>query len=306
MLQEEEKIACIQKVEILGLWDKFDIEWNLHPDVNILAGGNGSGKTTVLDCMYELLKEGTISRKKILVRLKVFFEQDIFFAYDFIDKIEEVYSNYVLGLPLIFSDNFIDISFIKTIDYQLIAYESIQKLSDDQVKTELDWKIYQLQKEYLDYQLNLSKRKDRILEKSNNPKEEIEQLNYPHKRFRAILDELFVETNKKINQEKNEISFLLDHEKPIETHQLSSGEKQILMILLMTLVQDRKPALMFMDEPEISLHIDWQKKLIGFIRELNPNIQLIIATHSPDIIMEGWLDRVFEMNDIMKPKSDSK
>ena len=38
--------------------------------------------------------------------------------------------------------------------------------------------------------------------------------------------------------------------------------------------------------------------LAGFIRELNPNLQLIIATHSPAIIMEGWLDKVFEISDI--------
>jgi len=54
-----------------------------------------------------------------------------------------------------------------------------------------------------------------------------------------------------------------------------------------------------MDEPEISLHFDWQKKLIGFINALNPNIQIILATHSPAVIMEGWLDRVTEVSDII-------
>jgi energy-coupling factor transporter ATP-binding protein EcfA2 len=53
-----------------------------------------------------------------------------------------------------------------------------------------------------------------------------------------------------------------------------------------------------MDEPEVSLHIEWQKKLIGFLRELNPNVQLIIATHSPAMIMNGWMDKVFNVEDI--------
>ena len=53
-----------------------------------------------------------------------------------------------------------------------------------------------------------------------------------------------------------------------------------------------------MDEPETSLHVDWQQKLIGMIRELNPNLQLILTTHSPAVIMEGWMDAVTEVSEI--------
>ncbi|WP_368853758.1 AAA family ATPase [Vibrio parahaemolyticus] len=41
-----------------------------------------------------------------------------------------------------------------------------------------------------------------------------------------------------------------------------------------------------MDEPEISLHIKWQDMFISALREINSDIQLILATHSPDIIGE--------------------
>jgi len=34
------------------------------------------------------------------------------------------------------------------------------------------------------------------------------------------------------------------------------------------------------------------------IRELNPNVQIILTTHSPAVIMEGWLDAVTEVSDI--------
>ena len=40
------------------------------------------------------------------------------------------------------------------------------------------------------------------------------------------------------------------------------------------------------------------KKLIAMIRELNPNVQIILTTHSPAVIMEGWLDAVTEVSDI--------
>ena len=75
-------------------------------------------------------------------------------------------------------------------------------------------------------------------------------------------------------------------------------EKQILLILLTVLVQDFEHYVLFMDEPEASLHIEWQQKLISTIRELNPNVQLILTTHSPAVIMEGWLDTVTEVSDI--------
>ena len=80
--------------------------------------------------------------------------------------------------------------------------------------------------------------------------------------------------------------------------QLSSGEKQMLLILLTVLLQDSLPYVLFMDEPEVSLHMEWQKSLIDNILRLNPNIQIILTTHSPAIIMNGWVDKVTEVNDI--------
>lgn len=62
--------------------------------------------------------------------------------------------------------------------------------------------------------------------------------------------------------------------------------------------KDNSHCVLFMDEPEASLHIEWQQKLIAMIRELNPNVQIILTTHSPAVIMEGWLDAVTEVSDI--------
>ena len=72
----------------------------------------------------------------------------------------------------------------------------------------------------------------------------------------------------------------------------------MLIILLTVLIQDQKNCILLMDEPEISLHYEWQKRLIEIIRELNPNVQLIIATHSPFIAMDGWLDKITNITDI--------
>ena len=81
-------------------------------------------------------------------------------------------------------------------------------------------------------------------------------------------------------------------------YQLSSGEKQMLIILLTVLVEDNLPYVLFMDEPEVSLHIEWQKRLIDYCVELNPNVQIILTTHSPAVVMNGWVDSVTEVSDI--------
>ena len=84
----------------------------------------------------------------------------------------------------------------------------------------------------------------------------------------------------------------------LQPYLLSSGEKQMLVILLTVLVEDNCPYVLFMDEPEVSLHVEWQKQLIDLIMELNPNVQIILTTHSPAVIMNGWLDNVTEVSDI--------
>jgi predicted ATP-binding protein involved in virulence len=53
-----------------------------------------------------------------------------------------------------------------------------------------------------------------------------------------------------------------------------------------------------MDEHEESLNIEWQKRLIDLCLELNPNVQIILTTHSPAVVMNGWVDSVTEVSDI--------
>ena len=113
-----------------------------------------------------------------------------------------------------------------------------------------------------------------------------------------MLDDLFQETGKRVIRTENEIRFTQIGE-TLVPYQLSSGEKQMLAILLTVLVEDNEPTVLFMDEPEVSLHIEWQKQLIDLILELNPNVQIILTTHSPAVIMNGWMDAVTEVSEIL-------
>jgi predicted ATPase len=79
---------------------------------------------------------------------------------------------------------------------------------------------------------------------------------------------------------------------------LSSGEKQLLILLSEVLLQKQTPSIFITDEPELSLHVSWQEKLVSSLRSLNSQAQIIAATHSPDIV--GVLsDRAIDMESII-------
>lgn len=82
---------------------------------------------------------------------------------------------------------------------------------------------------------------------------------------------------------------------PIKFENLSSGEKQILILLIQALLKMDKPCIYIADEPELSLHVIWQERLIPSIRALAEKAQIIVATHSPDIVGE-YRDRIFDMS----------
>lgn len=65
------------------------------------------------------------------------------------------------------------------------------------------------------------------------------------------------------------------------------------MIMLLTVIlQNEKPSILLLDEPETSLHITTQRALVRTILELNPNVQLFIATNSPSITRMNWYDKI--------------
>ena len=206
----------IKRIEIKGLWGRKNIAWDLRPDVNILSGVNGIGKSTILNNSVRRLSDlegGALSNGIHLGVSFTFYPEDA---------------------------TYIHFDVIRSFDRPLLSSGLLEKIGNQNVKTELDWQLYLLQRRYLDYQVNIG---NRIIEL------------------------------------------------------LTSG-KQMLVILLTVLVQDNQPCTLFMDEPEISLHVEWQQRLISLIRSLNPNVQIILTTHSPALIMNGWMDAVTEVSDI--------
>ena len=85
----------------------------------------------------------------------------------------------------------------------------------------------------------------------------------------------------------------------ISPSRLSSGEKQLLILLTQTLLQEKQPYIFVADEPELSLHIRWQRNIIGAIHEINPSAQIIVATHSPEVAGQ-WSRNIIMMESITR------
>ena len=273
----------IQSIEIKALWKGGrHIVWHLQPDVNILSGINGVGKSTIINHSARTLS--MIDQDEI--------------------RLEEAPQGVTIKL-MPEDATYIKFDVIRSFDRPLLHSDLLEKLSDSRVKTELDWQIYRLQKRFLDYQVNIGNRIIELLT-SGNPDDQLKaaEVSAPKKQFQDMVDELFADTNKVIDRKSNEIQFIQTSDsgttETITPYQLSSGEKQMLAILLTVLVENREPYALLMDEPEISLHIDWQQRLIDLIRQLNPHAQIILSTHSPALIMDGWMGNVTEVNEISK------
>lgn len=90
-------------------------------------------------------------------------------------------------------------------------------------------------------------------------------------------------------------------------HSLSTGEKQLLYIILSVLNTINEPTVLLLDIIDSSLHFNWQENLLDGILGMAPNIQIILSTHSPAVIMNGWQSAVKEINDItLSDKTDNE
>lgn len=265
----------IRKIEISSLWEGHKhIVWELDPEVNVLSGKNGEGKSTILNRLVQHLEtmpsSGEIKGTRLGVRVDFSPADATGIRYDI----------------------------IRSFDRQLVRADSLNKLTDLRVSTELDWQLYHLQRRYLNYQVDVGNRMIHLLT-GGDPDAGKQALAASQAKtlFQDTVDDLFQETGKRIDRHCNELRFL-QYGEPLQPYLLSSGEKQILIILLTALTEDHQPYVIFMDEPDASLHFEWQKRLIGMVRALNPNAQLILTTHSPAIIIDGWRDAVTEVSEI--------
>lgn len=313
MEAENLKITHIDRVEIKGLWGKYDIDWELNRDVNILVGINGSGKSTVLELIF-----GTTEHKVKILEKRLYFSE-VIIAFNnhwkvsvsyiqgeyemlrgkepnqhkshFITRINGMnyYFEFISSTNSAIEDHLISyqpnkIDHLHTFEKVVPTSEELRQVTDGKVKTQLDIELFQLLNQYPRFISKLSTRQRKTNSEDVFIKDDL---------FRNLVNQLFSKTQKTIQiTDESDINFIVDNKQTLTPYELSSGEKQMLIILLKVLIQDNQPYILLMDEPEISLHLSWQVDLIDHIRKLNENCQVIIATHSPSIVQKGWNDKV--------------
>ena len=142
-----------------------------------------------------------------------------------------------------------------------------------------------------------------IIDISKEHENQTNEIFEPIENFKKYLKGFMPDKEFVFNKENSgEYSVLLKGDKQREVSlgitSLSSGEKQLFILLSEALLQREKPYIFIADEPELSLHIGWQKRILGELLKLNPNAQIIVATHSPEIA-GNFPNNVINMSNIV-------
>ena len=277
-------------------------------DTVIFAGENGSGKSTILNCLYQI-SSSTVNfsaeiemENDIGIRNMLYFQhqnggyycrenivgliRDVPVAAS--NRIDYFRSNPIYG---IFSD--VDINFhtdfINTVTSKNIDMEKNSRRSDLNLTRQINQLLIDVQA--LD-DADVSKifRSARDAGEDTNRLVISERMSRFKNAFAKIFDNLTYDRIENQNGHKSIIFKKNNAEIPIES--LSSGEKQIVYrgCFLLKDANALNGAFVFIDEPEISLHPNWQKKIMDYYKGIftdengNQTSQIFAVTHSPFII----------------------
>ncbi|MCI0486403.1 MAG: AAA family ATPase [Blastocatellia bacterium] len=107
--------------------------------------------------------------------------------------------------------------------------------------------------------------------------------------FKRVINERFKYKEMTISKDSG-ITFTTYDGVPLSPDNLSSGEQHELVLLYEFLFNVKPNSLILIDEPEISLHIVWQQQFLQDLQQITDLafFDVLIATHSPQIIYDRW------------------
>ena len=318
----------IKKINGHSLYGELNFKWEFDSQVNILAGINGSYKTTLLDIIKQVTNHEDVAYPISMIEVE--YTDEIKLTYirresDVKSILENREANRVI-VEMLEKDHpewFAGDS-VRNIQLAIVSYreekngkkleqkdyEAGKRLdyvstfdvaSERDKESVLNAQLRKLQEQYAYYLSDLARQvSDKVKESGNVSKEQMDAINQNRDEFLSIVNEMFKETGKTLSENESNLVFVKEGNKRIPLFNLSAGEKQLLIILLTTLLERRQEYILIMDEPEISMHVDMQYALIDNLRKLNPNVQLIISTHSPSIFGAGWGDKVVYSEDLVE------
>lgn len=117
--------------------------------------------------------------------------------------------------------------------------------------------------------------------------------------FKQLISQRFVSKIVSVNKQGFEVTY---HQNKVPLEKLSSGEQHQLVLFFELLFELKENALILIDEPELSLHVAWQKKFISDLKKIIAlnRFDVILATHSPQLIGR-WNNLVVELGEADGP-----
>ena len=258
----------------------FDIE--INENTTILVGANGTGKTTILEVIYNILSGNAEYFLNNSNFTKVALELDNGDSIKFIRNNNEV-DKYINNEKVESNNEFFTkqkaIYFPAEVTFRNYEVTGATKL-------ELTDKDVILNSERMSKELKqflVNQKYQDLNDIANGTPQNANRI----EKYKKIYNE-FLSDKKFIGIDNNTfepIFELNDTQQHITIEELSSGEKQI-FYKGGSLVQygEEKEVIVLIDEPEISMHPEWQQKILAFYRNINPKAQYIFATHSPHIV----------------------
>jgi predicted ATPase len=289
-----------------NLYYEYAFSASLDEHVNIIVGNNGTFKTTLLRLLRHAIayeKNGQFFQSRLT---KVTFKDDMVMEYHETENLlskdkdgEDILKNVTSWTPMLNGNKVSESDYHKLLKLDFVSTFDVKGDGKSIQDSYLDIRLEKLQSDYGYYLSDLVKElTERINSNSSITKAELNKINERKNLFISLVNECFAETGKTLSNDSTKLVFLKDNAIGIYPKELSSGEKQLLIILLTVLLERGEEYILMLDEPEISMHISWQYKLIDMILQLNPNVQIVLTTHSPMIFSDGWGDKAIHMEDI--------
>ena len=296
----------IKEFSIDDLYYEYNFSHTLDEKVNIFVGNNGSFKTTLLRLLRHAIAFERNSQFFQSRLTKVTFKDDMVMEYHETENLlskdkdgEDTLINVTSWAPMLNGNRISDSEYRKLVKLDFISTFDVKGDGKSSQDSYLDTRLEKLQSDYGYYLSDLVKElTERINSNSSITKQELDKINERKNLFVRLVNECFAETGKELSNDSTKLVFIKDNAIGIYPKELSSGEKQLLIILLTVLLERGEEYVLMLDEPEISMHISWQYKLIDIILQLNPNVQILLTTHSPMIFSDGWGDKAIHMEDI--------
>ncbi|MEX3776193.1 AAA family ATPase [Pseudomonas sp. MYb118] len=182
----------------------------------------------------------------------------------------------------------------KTLYLLIIEFSMVETKTN--FNSELHDLIKQIDELFSDSEMPLSLR-ERV--------EDLRSISTPESSFLTEVNIFFSMTGREIFYTDEKMLQLRVKSRPkesVEWFNLSKGEKTLLCLLLAAYLNKDKDTVFLLDEPDLSLHIKWQKQLLKSLRALAPKSQFIISTHSPAMIGNAEGEKIINVGSFARVK----